>query len=204
MSLGRVLVVGYTGETGKELLKAFSHSELQHATLCGRREIDLPESLKAKATQTKIDFENVPTELMKNHDHVFCLLGTTRAKSGPEGFVKIDKDYVLNVAQAARDANVPHFHLMTSQGSNANSWFLYPKTKGQVEDACEEMKFDKLTIYQPGLLLCDRQEKRLGESVAQCIAKPLFGAFGAGSGSIPVKWLLRQWFNQQLLGKQAS
>ena len=47
------------------------------------------------------------------------------------------------------------------------------------------MKFDKLTIYQPGLLLCDRQEKRLGESVAQCIAKPLFGAFGAGSGSIP-------------------
>ena len=76
MSLGRVLVVGYTGygrfyrdhkrydnfrETGKELLKAFSNSELQHATLCGRREIDLPESLKAKATQTKIDFENVPT-----------------------------------------------------------------------------------------------------------------------------------------------
>ena len=53
---------------------------------------------------------------MKNHDHVFCLLGTTRAKSGPEGFVKIDKDYVLNVAKAARDANVPHFHLMTSQG----------------------------------------------------------------------------------------
>ena len=53
---------------------------------------------------------------MKNHDHVICLLGTTRGKSGAEGFVKIDKDYVLNVARAAREANVPHFHLMTSQG----------------------------------------------------------------------------------------
>ena len=53
---------------------------------------------------------------MKNHDHVICLLGTTRGKSGAEGFIKIDKDYVLNVARAAREANVPHFHLMTSQG----------------------------------------------------------------------------------------
>jgi hypothetical protein len=27
---------------------------------------------------------------------------------------------------------VKHFHLLTSMGSNPNSWFLYPKTKGQV------------------------------------------------------------------------
>ena len=108
---------------------------------------------------------------------------------------------MLNVTRAAREANVPHFHLMTSQGwsifiyltffivkilgSNANSMFLYPKTKGQVEEACAALKFDKLTIYQPGLLLCDRQEDRTGERIAQCIAKPLFSAFGASSGAIP-------------------
>ena len=63
--------------------------------------------------------------------------------------------------------------------------FLYPKTKGQVEEACAALKFDKLTIYQPGLLLCDRQENRTGERIAQCIAKPLFSAFGASSGAIP-------------------
>ena len=28
---------------------------------------------------------------MTGHDQVFCLLGTTRAKSGKEGFVKVDK-----------------------------------------------------------------------------------------------------------------
>ena len=63
--------------------------------------------------------------------------------------------------------------------------FLYLKTKGQVEEACAALKFDKLTIYQPGLLLCDRQEDRTGERIAQCIAKPLFSAFGASSGAIP-------------------
>ena len=30
-------------------------------------------------------------DLMTGHDQVFCLLGTTRAKSGKEGFVKVDK-----------------------------------------------------------------------------------------------------------------
>ena len=28
---------------------------------------------------------------MSGHDQVFCLLGTTRAKSGKDGFVKVDK-----------------------------------------------------------------------------------------------------------------
>jgi len=200
--LGRILVVGYTGETGKALLNALPLADtLDHATLCGRRDIDLPEALKSKATQTRLDFENVPMDLMKNHDHVICLLGTTRGKSGAEGFIKIDKDYVLNVARAAREANVPHFHLMTSQGSNANSMFLYPKTKGQVEDACAELNFDKLTIYQPGLLLCDRQENRLGERIAQCIAKPLFSMLGASSGSIPCDMVAHAMLQSAMDGK---
>ena len=59
--LGRILVVGYTGETGKALLNALPLADtLDHATLCGRRDIDLPEALKSKATQTRLDFENVP------------------------------------------------------------------------------------------------------------------------------------------------
>ena len=31
-----------------------------------------------------------------------------------------------------KEGGVQHFSLMTSQGANANSWFLYPATKGQV------------------------------------------------------------------------
>ena len=56
------------------------------------------------------------------------------------------------------------------------------------------MKFDKLTIYQPGLLLCDREERRLGEKVAQCMAKPLFGAFGASAGAIPCEMVAQGYF----------
>ena len=56
---------------------------------------------------------------------------------------------------------------MTAQGSNSNSMFLYPKTKGEVENFVQDLGFSKLTIYQPGLLLCPREESRPGEFVFQ-------------------------------------
>ena len=62
---------------------------------------------------------------------------------------------------------VEHFHLMMAQGSNANSMFLYPKTKGEVENFVQDLGFSKLTIYQPGLLLCPREESRPGEFLFQ-------------------------------------
>jgi len=202
IKLGKILVVGYTGETGKALLKTLHKVDsLEHATLCGRREIQLPETLKGKTSQVQVDFEKFPTDLMKNHDHVFCLLGTTRGKSGVDGFVKVDKEYVLNVARAAREAGVPHFHLMTSQGSNANSYFLYPKTKGEVEDECFDLKFEKLTVYQPGLLLCNREESRILEKVAQTIAKPLFALGGASTGSIPCTMVAEAMLESALNGQ---
>ena len=64
-------------------------------------------------------------------------------------------------------AGIEHFHLLTSTGSNSKSPFLYPATKGKVEEFCEALTFPKLTIYQPGLLLCPREESRMGEFVFQ-------------------------------------
>lgn len=45
---------------------------------------------------------------------------------------KIDHGYTVKFGSLCKDSGVKHFHLLTSMGSNPNSWFLYPKTKGQV------------------------------------------------------------------------
>ena len=37
-------------------------------------------------------------------------------------------------------------------GANANSWFLYPKTKGQAENALKALPFVHVNIYRPGVL----------------------------------------------------
>jgi len=38
------------------------------------------------------------------------------------------------------------------QGSNKNSWFLYPKTKGLAEEAIIKLQFPRTSIFRPGLL----------------------------------------------------
>ena len=61
----------------------------------------------------------------------FCCLGTTRGKAGKEGFIKVDRDYVVSSAKILKSIGCQHFHLVTSQGSNKDSMFLYTKTKGK-------------------------------------------------------------------------
>lgn len=100
----------------------------------------------------------------------FSSLGTTRAKSGPEGFYKVDHDYVVNTAKLAKAGGVRHFHLVSSAGANPNGYFLYPKTKGQVEEELKGMGFPRLSIYRPGFLLAHREEFRMAEGTI----RPLF------------------------------
>ena len=46
-----------------------------------------------------------------------------------DGFYKVDHDYVVNSAKTAKDAGCKHFHLVSSQGADGKSSFLYMKTK---------------------------------------------------------------------------
>lgn len=71
----------------------------------------------------------------EGHDVAFCALGTTRKDAGsPENFVKVDYQYVADFADVSKAAGVKDFHVVSSIGANKNSWFLYPRTKGQVSN----------------------------------------------------------------------
>ena len=173
-------VVGYTGEVGKEVVKELARCDaFSKVTLIGRRtvEFDDPELMK-KMEQKVIDFEK-PEESADafKADVGFCCLGTTRGKSGSSGFYKVDHDYVMNTAKVAKNAGCKHFSLCSSQGANKNSWFLYMKTKGQVEEELKALEFTHLDIFQPGFLECDRKESRAGEKVLGTVMKPFLKAF---------------------------
>lgn len=103
------------------------------------------------------------------------LAGTTRKKSGAEGFYRVDHDYVVQTAKLAKDGGCSHFHLVSSTGANKNAFFLYPKTKGQVEEELLQMGFPRLSIYRPAVLLVPggREETRAAEAVLQSVLKPL-------------------------------
>ncbi|XP_072045737.1 oxidoreductase HTATIP2-like [Amphiura filiformis] len=171
-------VVGYTGETGKALVKTLANTKVfSKVTLIGRRQVEYEEDMLKdfNVEQKVVDFDKLDesADVFQGHDVGFCCMGTTRGKAGVEGFKKVDRDYVLKTAELAKSGGTTHFHLVSSQGADANSSLLYPQVKGQVEDTVKEMGFEKLSIYRPGLLMCDRKESRAGEWVLRKMLAPV-------------------------------
>jgi hypothetical protein len=58
----------------------------------------------------------------------------------------------LSAADIALKNGIPHYLLVSSIGADEKSWFLYPRTKGEVERDLRAKKLPLLTIFRPGLL----------------------------------------------------
>ncbi|XP_066263424.1 oxidoreductase HTATIP2-like [Branchiostoma lanceolatum] len=170
-------VVGYTGETGRALVEELVNRNIfQKLVLIGRRELNYEGEKYNKLEQKVVDYEKLAddhADLFKGHNVGFCCLGTTRGKSGAEGFKRVDHDYVMMTAKLAKEGGCGHFLLQSSQGANKDSSFLYPKVKGQVDAECAELGFEKLSIFRPGVLMVDRKESRPGEWFARKMLAPL-------------------------------
>ncbi|KAK0501706.1 hypothetical protein EDD18DRAFT_1347778 [Armillaria luteobubalina] len=181
MSGKTALIVGATGQTGQHLLKELlASSHFTKVGEYGRRLTDLStlSTGKDKLEQKVIDFEKLEESGLKDGkwDVVFLTLGTTRkAAGGAEGFQRIDRDYVIN---AAREARVPDHEqrvLYLSSGSaNAKSSFLYPRCKGQTEEALASMGYSDTIVFHPGLLAgTNRPQSRMPEVIAEGVINTL-------------------------------
>ncbi len=171
-------IVGHTGEVGKEVVKELARSKIfSKVFLVGRREVKYDDELfKDFSMEQKIvDFDKLDdfADAFKDHSVGICLMGTTKGKAGKEGFKKVDHDYVMNVARLAKAGGCQHFNLMSSTGANKDSSFLYPRVKGQVEAETQELGFERLTIYRPALLMCQREESRPAEWLVQKLLTPM-------------------------------
>merc|ERR1712004_310481 len=180
-------VLGYTGEVGKQLVKELASSKIfQKVVLIGRRKVEYDDPEISKMEQVVTDFDKLEEhkESFNGFNVGYCCLGTTRGKSGAEGFYKVDHDYVMNSAQIAKATGLEQFHFVSSQGANANASLLYTKTKGEVEEKLKVLDFPQLYIYRPGVLLCNRVESRPGEACIRAVFKPI-SYFFPTTGSCP-------------------
>ncbi|CAG7718512.1 unnamed protein product, partial [Allacma fusca] len=177
----KVFVVGATGGVGKFLVNELAKKkEFDKITLITRRMLELPEGVEgadfSKIEQKIVDFDKLEEKHaadFEGYDVGFCALGTTRGKSGKDGFYKVDHDYVVGSAKLAKAGGCKHFQLVSSGGANKDSWFLYTKTKGQVEHEVTEMNFERLSIWRPGILLVEREDFRAPERFLQVVVGPL-------------------------------
>lgn len=194
-------ILGASGETGKVLLQELLERNIfSKITLIGRRQLTFEGKTYENLVQEVVDFEKLDdyAAAFQGHDVGYCCLGTTRAKAGAEGFIRVDHDYVLKSAELAKAGGCTQFHLESSRGANKKSGFLYLKVKGQVEADIEALGFDRFAIYRPGVLLVDRQESRPAEWMARKFFSTV-SAVGFRSMAVPIQEVAKAMVSNTVL-----
>ena len=166
----KALVIGATGATGKDLVnKLLEDKDFQEVHAFVRRPLNIKnEKLKAHV----VDFEK-PEEwkdLVKG-DVAFSCLGTTLKDAGSKDAQrKVDFDYQYQFAKNAKENEVEDYILVSSYGANPNSKIFYSRMKGELEKEVKNLHFNKMTIFQPGMLERKHSE-RTGEVLGGKIIK---------------------------------
>ena len=172
------IVLGSTGLIGKHLLTYLGEKDSSVIAIT-RRPID---NMPKNVSPMIIDFDEFLDQgHLPDCKHIYICLGTTIKKAGSqESFKKVDLDYCLGFAKKARESGATTISLVTSIGANADSKNFYLKTKGKLENEIKAMGFDSVNIFQPGLLLGNRDEIRplefLGQYGSFLLNMVLFGS----------------------------
>ena len=121
-----------------------------------------------KLKQVVVDFNDLGKHQQSLlADDVYCCLGTTIKKAGSKGnFRKVDLQYVINLAKITSRNFATQFLVVSALGADPESHIFYNHTKGEMESAVKALPFTAVHIFQPSLLLGERQEKRMGEKLA--------------------------------------
>jgi len=129
-----------------------------------------------------VQFDQLESQLkgLKCHVAVCCLGTTIRAAGSQAAFRKVDFDYTLAFARAAKAAGAQRFVLVSSVEANSASKNFYLRVKYETEQALEQMGFAALDILQPSLLVGWRRDMRPAELAAQAIL-PLVNPFLTGA-----------------------
>lgn len=171
------LVAGATGLVGKALVAQLAVAgEWREVRALARRPL-APGAPKVVPVQ--VDYGALePAPEWAAAEHVFCALGTTIKEAGSrETFRRVDFEYPLALARAARARGARHFLLVSALGASSASRVFYSRVKGDVEQAIVALGFRAVTIARPSLLVGERPEPRLGEQVGKVIGSVM-----------PLKW----------------
>lgn len=174
----KALVIGATGATGKDLVNQLCQdSDFDEIDIFVRRRSDFHHE-KVKAHLVDFDHPEEWKHLVKG-DVAFSCLGTTLKSAGSKENQKvIDYDYQFNFAKAARENNVQDYILVSAYGASPDSKIFYSRIKGELEEAVKNLKFEKTTIFKPGMLErknTDRNGEVFGLKIIKFLNK--FGLF---------------------------
>ncbi|WP_394000083.1 NAD(P)H-binding protein [Luteimonas sp. WGS1318] len=176
----RLILAGATGLVGRHVLaRALAEPRVHRVVAPTRRPLPAHPKLDAPV----VDFDHPPEDADWWHaDTVICALGTTMKTAGSRAaFRRVDHDYPLTFARLAQRHGTPTYVLNSAMGADARSRVFYNRVKGELEAELRALGFTSLTLVRPGLIGGDRDERRLGETLATHVLRTLHPL-------LPTKW----------------
>ncbi|KAF9953632.1 Protein fmp52, mitochondrial [Mortierella alpina] len=160
------LILGGTGAVGKCIVRdALASNAFTRVLTLGRRAVNTDDTFSNLSVleQKTVSLDDVPGTFPASDlpQIVFCTLGTTRAAAGSaEAFRKIDQQYVLDSARYIHEkapknedgTSKVHYLYVSAANASSKSLFLYPKVKGETEEALAKIGFERVSIVQPAFL----------------------------------------------------
>ncbi|MGL1894258.1 MAG: NAD(P)H-binding protein [Spirochaetaceae bacterium] len=163
----RAIVIGGTGGVGAYLVeKLLESTNYSKVSVISRRELKPSPKLNNIIWKDFSDYlinsEKEVIEVFKDHDILFCCLGSPEKtliglmfnkKKYEPMFQKIDYDYTVGAATLAIKAGIPNFSIVSSSGLSETGTFPYIKIKWKMEQAVKNLGFKNLSIFRPSHLM---------------------------------------------------
>ncbi len=179
----RIALIGATGLIGSTVIEQCIGREDVRLTGIARREARLPRGIRMEMFVAEPAKWGEVIEAVRPRA-IICALGTTWKKAGEDeaAFRGVDRDLVLDTANAAKHYGVERFVHVSSVGADALSKNFYLRVKGEVERELTKLRFDRLDILRPGLLRGKRENdrrsaERLGIAAAPIVNLLLHGKY---------------------------
>ena len=167
------IVVGATGLVGRALVEQLADAaHVDRVVGVTRRPVAYA---SPKVTNRVVDFDRLADHAsVFRGDWLFSCLGTTRKQAGSvEAQRRVDVDYQFAAARLAAENGVEHYLLVSSSFADAKSRNAYTRMKGELEQRVLALPFQRISIFQPSLLLGERAQSRLGEEIGGAIMRVL-------------------------------
>jgi uncharacterized protein YbjT (DUF2867 family) len=177
------ILAGASGLVGRELARLLSESNAYAAVHSVVRRAGSGAATWSKLIEHVVSFDQLPA--LPRSDDVYVALGTTiKAAGSQEAFRRVDHDYVVAVARAARAAGAQRLAVVSALGADAKSRVFYNRVKGEMQAAVTTLGYESVVIAQPSLLVGDRdalgQATRVGEVWARRLLGPVSSLIPAG------------------------
>ncbi|QCB48784.1 hypothetical protein E5678_16945 [Hydrogenophaga sp. PAMC20947] len=164
-------MLGATGAVGGAALSALlASTERVRVTTLGRGLVSQPADSRLSQHVVDVADPSAYATLLAGHDSAICTLGVGQpSKISREAFVRIDKDAVLAFATACKQAGVRHFELLGSLGSDPASRSFFLRTKGELQAALVALGFERLSLFQPSMILTPSNRYGLAQAITLAV-----------------------------------